>query len=105
MLGRQKPFLEHVYCMSQSQACIISGVPTMMQDLAAMKVAEIRRNTGPAVMPKGVGASATNSGAAKPVAAAKQKKAELTTEDIISYAERLNGRFASALTLPAAPLL
>lgn len=68
------------------------------QDLAAMKVAEIRRNTGPAVMPQGIGASATNASAAKLAAAAKQSKAALTTEDIIGYAERLNGRFGSALT-------
>ena len=68
------------------------------QDLAAMKVAEIRRNTGPAVMPQGIGASATNASAVKPAVAAKQSKAALTTEDIIGYAERLNGRFGSALT-------
>lgn len=67
--------------------------PDAKPDLAAMKVAEIRRNTGPAVMPQGIGASATNASAAKPAAAAKQSKAALTTEDIIGYAERLNGRF------------
>ena len=65
------------------------------QDEAAIKVAEIRQNSGPAIMPQ-EDTGATSSRAAKPRAPVKQQKKDMTALDIAGYAEMLNGRFASA---------